>query len=232
MLELENILLELKDGEEIIDTIDVTLMDKKKFKDSLITVTTNVSGNFDLNKNIFISINNPFVSYSSDSIQLYEDSILITTSYFADVALRKFELAYHFKENTNYQLFIPPATFTDICGLQNDTLKVNFKTKKLSDYGTILLKVTPNFTENYIVQLFKNKTLIKESTFKGESKIDYQYLLPGTYQLKLIIDNNTDSKWNTGNYLNHLQPEKVIFYEKDIVIKANWDNDINWIIKE
>ena len=78
----------------------------------------------------------------------------------------------------------------------------------------------------------KTNCIIKDIINKGESKIDYQYLLPGTYQLKLIIDNNTDSKWNTGNYLNHLQPEKVIFYEKDIVIKANWDNDINWIIKE
>lgn len=232
MLALENILLELKDGEEIIDTVDVTLLDKKKAKDSVITITTNISGSFDLNKDIVLSLNSPFVSYLGDSIQLYEDNVLITTSHFTATSLRKFELAYHFKENTNYQLFIPPATFTDIYGLQNDTLKVKFKTKKLADYGTILLKVTPNFTENYIVQLYKNKTLIKESTFKGESKIAYQYLLPGAYQLKLIIDNNEDTKWNTGNYLNHLQPEKVIFYEKDIVIKANWDNDINWIIKE
>ncbi|PJA06254.1 MAG: hypothetical protein COX70_09825 [Flavobacteriales bacterium CG_4_10_14_0_2_um_filter_32_8] len=232
MLALENILLELKDGEEIIDTVDVTLLDKKKAKDSVITITTNISGSFDLNKDIVLSLNSPFVSYLGDSIQLYEDNVLITTSHFTATSLRKFELAYHFKENTNYQLFIPPATFTDIYGLQNDTLKVKFKTKKLADYGTILLKVTTNFTENYIVQLYKNKTLIKESTFKGASKIDYQYLLPGAYQLKLIIDNNEDTKWNTGNYLNHLQPEKVIFYEKDILIKANWDNDINWIIKE
>ena len=232
MLELENLLLELKDEEEIIDTIDITLLDKKKVKDSLMVVTSNVSGSFDLNKTILLSLSNPFVNYLKDGIQLYEDSILVTDSHFKTISLRKFELEYRFKENTNYHLLILPATFTDIYGLKNDTIKVNFKTKKLSDYGTILLKVTPHFSENYIVQLFKSKTLIQENQLTNESKIAYNYLLPGTYQLKLIIDNNKDSLWNTGNYLNHLQPEKVILYEKDIVIKANWDNDINWIIKE
>ena len=34
------------------------------------------------------------------------------------------------------------------------------------------------------------------------------------------------------NYLENLQPEKVIIYNKEIKIRANWDNDINWTIKE
>ncbi len=153
---------------------------------------------------------------------------------FIDVknTFRKFRINYDFKENSNYRLFIPPATFTAIYNLKNDTIDVKFKTKKLSDYGNILLNVTPDFTEHYILQLIKNKKLVQEDFLQGESKLNYTYLQPGKYTLKLIIDNNRDDKWNTGKYLDHLQPEKVIFYKKDITIRANWDNDISWIIKE
>ena len=229
---VESLELLLKDGGEIIDTADIKIMDRKTFKDTSFRLKTNITGNFDLNKNIIMDIDRPFKSYIDDSIKLYEDSTLVTTAYFSDIAMRKFELAYDFKENTNYRLFIPPGTFEDLLGLKNDTLKVSFKTKKLSDYGNITLNINPYFSDNYILQLYKNKQLVREDFLKGTNKINYQYLLPGSYELKLIIDSNGDKKWTTGNYLNHLQPEKVIYYEKDITIRSNWDNEINWVIRE
>ncbi len=231
-INLDNIELELKDGEKIIDTVDIALIDQKKFKDSLAIVTTNVRGNFDLNQNIMLTLNRPFVSYETDSIKLYEDSVLVTTTFFSDIGLRQFELAYDFKEKTTYQLLVPPGTFEDIYGLKNDSIKIDFKTKELADYGTILLSVNPNFTESYILELYQNNKLVQAETYKGEQKINYSYLAPGAYQLKLIIDNNSDNKWTTGNYLDEKQPEKVFFYEKEITIRANWDNEIIWVIKK
>lgn len=230
-INLENLELELKDGETVIDTIDIALIDQKKFKDSLAIITANVAGVFDLNQNILLTLNRAFVSYEADSIQLYEDSVLVTTS-FSDIGLRNFELAYDFKEKTTYQLLIPPGTFEDIYGLKNDSIKIDFITKELADYGTILLNVTPNYSESYILELYQNKKLVATQIYTGEQKINYPYLAPGAYQLKLIIDSNSDKKWTTGNYLEGTQPEKVIFYEKDITIRANWDNEIIWLIKE
>lgn len=230
--DLEHLELEFKDGNEIIDTIEIDMIDKSEFKDTSFQIITNISGSFDLAKNIILTINRPFVKYQTDSIKLFEDSVLVTTSYFEDIGLRKFELAYDFKENTNYQLFIPPGTFTDMLDLKNDTLKIDFKTKSESDYGVINLDINPNFSSNYIVQLFKNHKLIKESHYKEAIKTNYKYLLPGSYELKLIIDSNGDEKWSTGIYLDGLQPEKVIYYEKEIKIRANWDNDIIWTVNE
>lgn len=232
-LALENLELEFKNENGIIDTVDVTLLDKKKFKDSTLTVTTNTGGNFDLNKNIIFTLNRPFVSYDSNNIKLYEDSLLIQpTLPFNDLSMRTFELAYDFKENMNYRLVIEPNTFEDLYGIKNDTIRYSFKTKKLADYGNIALALNPNFSESYILQLRKNKTIVQEDYFSGSQVINYQYLLPGDYSLRLIIDNNNDKNWTTGNYMIKQQPEKVILYEKEITIRANWDNDISWIIKE
>ncbi len=52
---IENLELLLKDGEEIIDTADITIMDKKEFKDTSLKITTNITGNFDLNQSIAIT---------------------------------------------------------------------------------------------------------------------------------------------------------------------------------
>ena len=127
---------------------------------------------------------------------------------------------------------IPKGTFRDHFGLYNDTIQVDFTSKASSDYGTIALTVEPNFNENYIVQLYKNKQRVEQQFLQGQAAINYKYLKPGNYELKLIVDSNNDKKWTTGQYLEHRQPEKVYYYEKQIVLKANWDNEINWIIKD
>jgi uncharacterized protein (DUF2141 family) len=218
------------DGNDIIDTTNVDIIED--ITDTLLSINSNISSMFDLNQNIRLETNRPFKAFTSDSIKLYEDSILITTTHLEAFGLRKFELAYDFKENTNYQIFIPPNTFEDIYGLKNDTVKIDFKTKSESNYGIINLNINPNFSDNYIIQLFKGKKLIQESNFKEVTKTTYKYLAPGNYELKLIIDVNSDKKWNTGNYLEGIQPEKVIYYEKEIKIRANWDNDIIWTVNE
>lgn len=222
----------IKDGNEIIDTVNFEVIAQSKLKDSTLSVSSNVSSSFGLDQNIRLTINHPFTKYSSNNIKLYEDSTLVSITSFTDIGLREFELAYDFKENTSYQLFIPQNSFEDMFGLTNDTIKLDFKTKKESDYGIINLNVIPKFSENYIIQISKNKKIITKSHLTGTQEIHYKYLSPGVYSLKLIIDSNGDKKWNTGNYLEGLQPEKVVIYNKEIKIRANWDNDIKWLIKE
>ena len=228
----DNLEIELKDGAEVIDTASVKIMQSDEFIDTTLTVSTNIKSSFDLNQNIIIDLARPLVNYNTDSILFYEDSVLISISDLKTIKVNQLELSYNFKENTEYELFIPPATFEDIYGLKNDTLYTKFKTKKEADYGIINLTVTPNFTENYIIQLFRKDKIVKERFLKDSSNTQYKYLAPGNYELKLIIDNNNNQKWNTGNYIEGLQPEKVIFYEKEIKIRANWDNDISWTVNE
>ncbi|MBL4594707.1 MAG: Ig-like domain-containing protein, partial [Flavobacteriales bacterium] len=161
---VENLELVFRDGEQTIDTTNISIIDRKEFKDTSLQITTNITGSFDLDKNIRISTSRPTSAQDINSILLLEDSnqvvFHIETS---DLINRNFLIKYDFKENTNCQLFIPPSTFQDIYGLKNDTVKINFKTKSESDYGIINLSITPNFLENYIVQLYKNSKLIKET---------------------------------------------------------------------
>jgi hypothetical protein len=46
--------------------------------------------------------------------------------------------------------------------------------------------------------------------------------------LKVVYDRNNNKKWDTGDYKENLQPEKVIYYKELIEIRSNWDTQIDW----
>ncbi len=136
------------------------------------------------------------------------------------------------KENTSYHLFIPPGTFTDIFGLTNDTIKIDLKTREEKFYGIMKLNVKiPETTGNYIVQLMDEKeNVIRESNIKKTETINYDYLYPQKYKLKIIVDENNNSKWDSGSYLQKIKGEKVIYNTEPITIRSNWDLDLDWIV--
>lgn len=231
-LEDDNLTVEVSTGSGFIDTTDISLIPRKKFTETSLTISSNASG-FQLNKPLVIKTKRPVKEEDVSLISLWEDSVEVdVTVQKAGVVNQQFIIDYPFKENTNYELVILPKAFKDYFDLTNDTIKSNFTTKSLSDYGIINLSIHPNFSENYVLQLYKGKKIVREENLKGKSAIKLNYLNPGTYGLKLIIDKDSNKEWTTGKYSNQQQPEKVIYYEKDIVLKANWDNEINWIIKE
>jgi hypothetical protein len=53
---------------------------------------------------------------------------------------------------------------------------------------------------------------------------------PDTYIIKIIHDDNGNGKWDTGNYLKAVQPEKVEFLPRELKLRANWDHDVTYVI--
>jgi hypothetical protein len=58
---------------------------------------------------------------------------------------------------------------------------------------------------------------------------EFKYLLPGKYLFRFIKDKNGNKKWDTGNYLKKIQPERVFYSSDTIELRANWD--INYQLK-
>jgi hypothetical protein len=51
---------------------------------------------------------------------------------------------------------------------------------------------------------------------------------PGNYGMRIIIDNNRNGKWDPGVLLQKKQPEKIINYNTQVVLKAGWDNEVDF----
>lgn len=244
--DMDTLKLQVWDDKEIMDTVEIILPQKEEkgikklkslqpsFPEKLI-LSTNVRGGqaFDLFSPLIIEAQNPVAVYTVENIFLVEkkDTIKFTIAS-ADLSKRKYRVEYKWKENTDYTLFIPPAAFTDIYGLPNDSLNISFKTRKTEEYGTIILKIknediTPGI--QYIVQLMdKSENIIQEKILQRGSELKFEKVLVSSYKLKMIFDRNKNGKWDTGNYLKKIQPEKVIYYSDKVELKPKFDLDIEW----
>lgn len=238
--------IEVSDKSDILDTL--TFSTKKIGKKTKLGVKTeipmSISANVNNNgqlpyfNNLEITFAKPLLFFNFKPI-LFESltdtvwEVLKPRMYFADSLIpRKLIVQHNFEEDKKYRLFIPPKAFQTIDSLRNDTFELNFSTTGLKLYGN--LKITldlPKSCPQYILQLMnENNKLIDERLISLAKSENYKHLLPGKYKLKIIFDENKNGLWDTGNYLQKLQPEKVLYYEKELTIRANWDQEIDWKI--
>ena len=48
-------------------------------------------------------------------------------------------------------------------------------------------------------------------------------LKPSRFMIRIIYDDNGNQKWDTGNFLQNIQPEGVYYVKTIIDAKANWE---------
>ena len=85
--------------------------------------------------------------------------------------------------------------------------------------------------KRYFSDYSKGQTVRK--ILKNEiNRYTFDYLNPGVYGVRLVKDKNLNNKWDTGNYLKKIQPEEVIYMEGEISLRANWDQNETFIVKE
>ncbi len=200
-------------------------------------------GKLDLNKPLAIATDQPVLDVDTSLMQLYykEDTLLLPTPFglsrgqvkgldtFPDY--NRFEINKTWESATDYNLILYPGAFTDVYNATHDTAEITFRTYALEDYSNLLLELS-NVNCNMIIQLFKEKNkLIREKYIDKDGEVHFNYLHAGEgYSLKIIYDRNNNRRWDTGDYAEKRQPEKVIFYKTSIDLRENWDLELIWDI--
>ena len=130
--------------------------------------------------------------------------------------------------DSTYRLTIDSAAVASVYGLYNDHLSKDLKVRGLEEYANVYFKV--NYTGKAFVELMTSGEKVVRTAPVRNGAFELLNVPPGTYYLRLTIDLNGNGKWDTGNYLNHLQPEEVYYYPKKMRLRANWDIDESWNI--
>ena len=130
--------------------------------------------------------------------------------------------------DSTYRLTIDSAAVASVYGLHNDHLSKELKVRGLEEYANVYFKV--NYTGKAFVELMTTGEKVVRTAPVRNGAFELLNVPPGTYYLRLTIDLNGNGKWDTGNYLNHLQPEEVYYYPKKMRLRANWDIDESWNI--
>lgn len=206
-----------------IDTVTVNL--RKEKIDSL-KILGSIGNVLHLRDTLFINTNNPLITVDTSKINL-TDKDTLSVSFKTHLSKKENKLAILFKQKPNqkYNLTLLPTSFKDIYNTKNDTLNYRFNTKDIEDYGRITLDIISKIEDNIIIELVENEKEKKvvERVFLNQSKeIVFDILEPKKYIVRAIIDTNKNNKWDTGSYLKNIQPEKIIYFNTVLELRANY----------
>lgn len=112
-----------------------------------------------------------------------------------------------------YFLKIPHRRFTDINGFYNDSTEVKVSLPSDDKLSSILLNLT-DVHNKYIVDLLSEKRdkVLRSYIVDKDETLLFPYLKKGKYSIRITEDLNRNGLVDTGNLLEHRQPEKVRFY--------------------
>ena len=111
---------------------------------------------------------------------------------------------------------------TTVQNEKSDAIKTNLKFTVAKDYGAIILDLS-NFKEPIILELLQNSSIVRRVILKQPISHVFNELGPNEYQFRIISDENENGVWDTGDFFNDLQPEKVYWYSAPTKVRANWD---------
>ncbi len=199
-----------------------------------ITYSTNLINNSvqDLLSPLVINITQaPLKTFDSTKVQLFNEQFQPSTGYKVslDTTGKIITITNPWVEASVYNLVIGPDFATDTL---NKTLGItdtlNFKTRNESDYGSVRLRfLNLDLSKNPILQFVQNDKVVKSYPMAGR-EFATKLFEPGEYNLRIVLDENKNGIWDTGKFLTEKrQPERIIFIERKVNIKANWDNEID-----
>lgn len=230
------------DTVELIYTEPKVPKQKKKKGDIPEVPSINLSNNInssahDLYQRIQIEAPEPLLSFDLSKIRLY--SMIDTTKTLIPIvvekdtnSIRKYYIEHNWEPNANYLFQIDSAAARNIYGHPSNKTDQKFRTQKEDYYGKIFLTLS-GLSGPAIVQLLtndKDERVLQKIQVLGDGKIEFPYLKPEKYIIRLILDPNKNGKWDTGYLAGHLQPESVVYYPKIIKVRSNFEYKESWKI--
>jgi hypothetical protein len=123
--------------------------------------------------------------------------------------------------NKGFQLNIGKVAFVSIELDSSKNLKQTFSYKNAEDLGTIKGAITTN-EKSFTIQLLNEKyEIVRE--INNQASYVFDFIEPGTYYIRVLIDKNGNGKWDKGNILELEEPEPIFFYEQEIPLRENWE---------
>jgi uncharacterized protein (DUF2141 family) len=182
------------------------------------------------NENLIVTFTEPIFSFDTTLIRAFDKDA--NQLNLPRIKSQVRELMFDVQETSVFEIRIDSAAVTSLYKRSNESqIKVLFDCLKDDYYGNLIVNVDSVFAESGIIQLLNMKSeLIKEVTI--EKQMTFNNLLPGDYQIRLILDADANGKWSEGNMSTFTEPEKVIYYSGTAKVKSKWDKEIDWIFSK
>ena len=223
-IKADSLLLNIK-KESYVNDFSVKIKNQKKDTLSINAVQTGI---LNMRDEFTLESSTPLVKIDKSKISIKDSKTKITefTPNYDDFNQK---LVLNFPKNTSekYQIQLLPGALTDFFEKSNDTLTYKLETRSESDYGNLIVDFQNVKRFPIIIELTNEKGEILAYDYSEKNtKVEFNFLEPKDYILRVIYDDNKNKKWDSGNYLEKRQAEEVIYYSKVIKdVRANWNDN-------
>jgi hypothetical protein len=198
--------------------------------------TIRQKGNQDLNRNLSLHLNFPLHTIRDSLVSFYSipDSTEVPQSFtlIEDTLIpTRVILSTKWQSEMRYRLVMLPGALTSIYPVEHDTLDISFSARDEEYYGRILLNLE-KVRDNVVIQLISRDRVVRQLTVTEDGRYTMPFLDPQEYTIKFIHDRNGNGKWDTGDYLEKIQPEDVEFLPSRITVRSNWDHDVTAVLEK
>jgi uncharacterized protein (DUF2141 family) len=201
---------------------------RKKEIDSL--KLSPMTGILKFREDLFINSSTPLAKIDDSKISIRDkDSLEVKFTHFYNEEKQKLEFYFKKEPEQSYHALALPGAITDIFDKTNDSLKFAVNTKRLADFGNLVLNLNNVKSYPLIIDLLNDKGDI-QTTFwvkDKDQKIEFKLLDPIKYTVRFIYDTNGNGEWDTGSYVDKRQTEEVLYFPTPVDVRMNWDVNQN-----
>ena len=192
-----------------------------------------VPSGLDPDHNLAFKSPTPLVKADTAAIHLYQkiDTLWYRAHYLFGEKPgypRNYQLISEWQPGSEYSLEIDSAAFVDIYGTASRAYKQGFKVRSTDEYATVVITLSGMNGKNVVVELLsQNDKPVKKTTAEGGVATFY-YVKPGTYYMRMFVDENNNGLWDTCSYTELRQPEPCYYYPGKLECRAKWDLRQTW----
>jgi uncharacterized protein (DUF2141 family) len=135
--------------------------------------------------------------------------------------------------NKEYLVNLLPKAIVDFYGNTNkEVISKKIFTPRPQDFGSVQIAVENAPKSPFILYLYDEKNRLIKSISSDQKDFKFNYLTPGKYSVKILIDDNKNQQWDTGDFFKGIQPERILILEKIIEARALWNVNEIWKNKD
>ena len=138
----------------------------------------------------------------------------------------------NFKEGKKYSLTVPKETASSFYESLLKSYRFDFESGKTEAYGTLSFTLKDAPTTKFWLQLLSENGNIAYSKYGNEAVVNFNSIKPGTYQPRILVDNNENGIWDSSDFSTGTFAEDVFLNPKKIEVRPLWEIRENWNLNE
>ncbi|MPS74886.1 MAG: hypothetical protein E2590_17270 [Chryseobacterium sp.] len=142
----------------------------------------------------------------------------------------------NFISGKKYKLTVPKNTVISYYNRSSESVRFDFEAAKPEEFGSFKVHLINPPAQKFWIQLLNEKNEPAYQQYINQSEIAFLNIKPGTYKLRILVDNNENGYWDSADFATETLAEDVFLFkkvgEKNVMTNINarqmWEINENW----